>query len=313
MHQGATHRPFEVTAFDSQSNRFFQLASDLTTGSRDCRVATVDNFAYVARVVCGSGTLATSLLRFDPRNFVSQELRAPRILRLEFAMASLQSKRALYVFGGVSENGGLLSTAEYYEVLTNTWCDITPFPVAVFRHAASSHNESVYITGGLEGPQNRYPAPSLRRFDPLLNAYTQLAPMLYARRGHEMVTLNDSLYVCGGIAPRDVNYQSSSTPVPIETYNIATDQWSLVNTGTLLGRAVGHFVIMDGCLFSIGREHSDAAEEEVRRCDVTSSNPIWLPYARTPRRSGLAGVYTVSLRINFHDDRVAKHVISESN
>ena len=69
---------------------------------------------------------------------------------------------------------------------------------------------------------------------------------------------------------------------------------------------------MDGCLFSIGREHSDAAEEEVRRCEVTGPNPVWTPYARILRKSGLAGVFGLTLRINFHDERVAKHTISDN-
>ena len=305
IHQGSSYKPFEVTAYDHKQDKFFQLATDIS-GSRDCRVATVDNFAYICRVVdSGGGSLMNSLLRFDPRHLSLHELTPSRRLRLEPALAAIG--KSIYVFGGTTETYQVLDAVECYNVETNTWSELPVLPIATHSLAAVAHGaDAIYLSGGLEAA-SRQPVTSFRRYNVTERTFDTLQSMQCARRLHEMASLNDRLFVLGGIAEHTFHQQ---THIPIEYYALGDNQWTTLVTTTLPGRAVGHFVVAFGdALLSIGREHCEATEEEIRKYDMEAGT--WTAYARVPRRSGLAGVSATKLMLNFHDDRICRHVISD--
>ena len=321
IHQGSSYKPFEVTAYAHKLDKFFQLATD-NSGSRDCRIASVDNFAYICRVVdCGGGLLMNSLLRFDPRQLTSHELTPCPRLRLDPALAACG--RCLYLFGGATDTYVILDSVDCYNIVTDTWTACRPLPAPTHALSAvavpSGGGGAVYVSGGLER-QTRAPVTSLTLYDTRTGVYTPRAPMHCARRLHEMCYVaggagrgDDSIYALGGIADHSYSSQSS---IAVEAYSLAADQWTLIDATTLAGRAVGHFVVFNDAVLSIGREQPDATEEEIRRFrrgdeHASSSSSSWTPYARVPRRGGLSGVTVAKLKINFYDERVAKHVISD--
>ncbi len=302
VHQGSSYRPFEICAFNHREFKFHQICNDIS-GARDCRVATVDNFVYICRVVdCGGGTLMNSMVRFDPRHLTMQELNPCHRLRIDPALTS--RGQWLYLFGGTNDSYAVLDSVECYDVCTNTWMDLLPLPQPLQSHAAAVYKDLIYLSGGL-GAHDRQPLNSLYVYDPTSQHWHTKNGMHCARRLHEMVVVNDSVYVMGGIGTHSFHQQ---TQIPIESYNPATDQWT-VYSSTLAGRSVGHFIPFQGKVLSIGREHYEATEDDI--WEYMPDTDLWRPYVKVPRRAGLATACGVLLAVNFHDEKVAKKVLTD--
>lgn len=302
VHQGAAQRPFEITAYDREDKKFYHLVSD-TSGSRDCRMVVVDNFIYISRVVdCGGGTLMNSLLRFDPRHCMLQELNPCRRLRIDTALAAKDN--CLYLFGGTNEPYNVLDSVECYDIRANTWVDMLPLPSPLHSHAAVMCKGLIYISGGVSG-QERQTQSSLYAYEPSTQHWESKSSMHCSRRLHEMAVIGERVFVLGGIGTHSYHQH---TQIPMEVYDVAADQWSLL-TATLAGRSVGHFVYYTGLLLSIGREHYDATEDDVWCYEIDTDT--WKSFIKVPRRSGLATAYAVLLDINFFDERVSRCVITD--
>jgi hypothetical protein len=118
---------------------------------------------------------------------------------------------------------------------------------------------------------------------------------------------NSTIYGVGGIGAHSFHQQ---TQIPVERYDITTDQWTLLNSSTLAGRSVGHFAAVgDDVIVSIGREHNQATEDDIWRYDV--ARDVWSPYIKAPSRTSLASTSCVRMPINFYDEKVAKRFIPE--
>ena len=182
--------------------------------------------------------------------------------------------------------------------------DLLPLPQAVHSHSATLYKDVIYLCGGL-GTDNRQPLTSLHMYDPTSQQWKSKSSMQCARRLHVMVTLGDLVYVLGGIGTHSFHQQ---TQIPIESYNPATDQWTLLSA-TLAGRSVGHFISFNDMILSIGREHYEATEDDIWEYDPKSDK--WKSMVKMPRRMGLATASGVLLHINFSDDKIAKNVLTD--
>ena len=301
VHQGSSYRPFEICAFNVKDSKFYQLCND-NQSARDCRVTTVDNFIYICRVVdCGGGTLLNSMIRFDPRHTKIDELNACRLLRIDPALVS--RGQWLYMFGGSTDPFAVLDEVECYDVRTNTWMNLLPLPQPIHSHSATVYKDVIYICGGMD--INRQPLASLHVYDPTSQQWESKSPMQVARRLHVMLTLGELVYVVGGIGSHSFHQQ---TQIPIESYNSATDQWT-VYSSTLAGRSIGHFLTLNDKIVSIGREHYEATEDDIWEYDT--KNDTWKSMAKVPRQMGLQTASGVLLHINFSDDKVAKKVLTD--
>jgi hypothetical protein len=292
----------QVTAYNHAAALFYKLYSNVN-GSRDCRVASIDNFAYICRIVdFGGGTLMSSLYRFDPRHLEGQELRPMRILRLEFSLVAHGS--CLLAFGGSTEQFAILDSVEKYDVRQNTWEELLPLPSPTHSLASVSHQGKVYLSGGVSG-QERQTTSSVWCFDPAALSYQPLPPLLYARRLHEMVALADRLLVLGGIPKQGAPLYGQ---IPIESFSLATQQWTMLSS-TLSGRSVGHYINFEGQILALGHEHSTATEDEIWTFDPDLDD--WFRYARTPQRMSLNSAMCTTLWVNFNDEKVCRNFIKE--
>ncbi len=306
IHQGSSYRPFEITACDNHEGKFYQLLSD-NCGSRDCRVVSVDNYVYICRVVdCGGGTLMNSLLRFDPRHLKLQELTPCRRLRIDPALTA--KDQWLYLFGGTNEHYNTLDTVECYDTRSNSWIDLLPLPIPLHQHSATVCKRLVFVCGGVSGPE-RQPVQSMYSYDTATHHWESKANMHCSRRLHEMAVLGETIYVLGGIGAHSFHQQ---TQIPIESYSPNTNQWTLL-TSTLAGRCVGHFVPYQNQILSIGREHYEAAEDDIWIYDREADS--WKRFMKVPRRSGLASTSGTTsatlLYLNFADEKITKRVLTD--
>jgi len=303
VHHGSSVSPFEITSFDHQENKFYQLITDISA-SRDCRVATLENFVYICRVVdCGGGTLLNSLLRFDPRHQKLQELTPCRRLHIDPALVA--NDRWVYILGGINERYAILDSIECYDITTNTWVDLLPLPQPTHSLSACVYKNKIYLSGGVTA-QERQPTANLICFDPATQHWdTSKAGMHCARRLHEMMSIGNRLYVVGGLGVHSYHQQ---TQIPMESYDPQTNQWTLL-TPTLAGRSIGHLVPFKDNIISIGREHYEATEDEMWL--YTIETDTWKSYRKGPRRTGLGSASCMLLLINFYDERVARKIIVE--
>lgn len=304
VHYGSSYMPFQITAYDNRTRMFYRLFSDVN-GSRDCRVAVIDNFTYVCRVVdFGGGSLMSSVFRFDPRHLCGQELRPMRRLRLDFALVSVG--KFMYVFGGLTDQFAILDSVERYNVLTNMWEDLPPLHAATHSLAAIKYEDKIYLTGGvvLLGPE-RQAMNTFICYHTTSRHYESKPGMLYARRLHDMVLVGERVYVMGGI-PR------TGTPlhgqIPIEYYSHVANQWTLLSS-TLSGRSVGHYTYFDNKVLSLGHEHHNATEDEI--WSYTPDSDSWARHIKAPQRMSLTQAMCVKLFVNFGDEKVSKLYIKE--
>ena len=288
---------------DLQESRFYNLLGEMS-GSRDMRVDVCDGFVYMCRVVdCGGGTLMNSMLRFDPRHLATAELTPCRRLRIDPAVAALDG--GIYIVGGTNEHMAVLDSVERYDVKRNVWSDVAPLPIITHACAATVLNGQLYVTGGVAGPEQKLTA-AVHVYNPTTRSWTDAAPMHCARRLHQALTAGDRIFVLGGIGTHSYHQQ---TQIPMESYNPATDAWTLL-TSTLAGRAVGHFISYGGGILSLGREHYDAAEDDIWQYDAEAD--AWKRSWKFPRRT-LQSTTGVLLPLNTHDDKISKQVISEKS
>ena len=314
VHQGSSMRPFEIVAFDSSTMRFHSLLSN-TDGGRDYRVVAAAGFAYVLRVTdSGGGALLNELARFDPRHLTLTMLTPCRRLRLDPSVAAVG--RQIYIFGGsVDTPSGaagdtVLSSVERYDIAADSWTEIGPMPTATHSHAALEVDGVVYISGGVTATPVRSVSDQLIRYNPTGSIYTYCTPMHCSRRLHAMVSASDNavLYVVGGIGIHHSFHQQ--TQIPVERYDIAADQWTVLGSTTLAGRSVGHFLaIDDSSIISVGREHHQATEDDIWCYEVSLDS--WSPYVKAPSRMSLASTSCLLMHINFHDEKVSKKLIPE--
>ena len=302
VHHGTSFMPFQVTAYNHAAALFYSLFSDVN-GSRDCRVASIDNFAYVCRIVdFGGGTLMSSLFRFDPRHLVGQELRPMRHLRLEFSLVAYDS--CLYAFGGSTEQFAILDSVETYNVKTNLWEELLPLPSPTHSLAAVTHANKIYLSGGVSG-QERQTTNSFVCFDPVARSYQVLPGMMYARRLHEMVALQDKIFVLGGIPKTGVPLYGQ---IPIESYALASRQWTMLSS-TLSGRSIGHYTNFEGQILALGHEHSTATEDEIWTFDPDLDD--WFRYAKAPQRMSLNSAMCTQLCVNYNDEKICQRFMKE--
>ena len=299
IYQGSSYRPFEITAFNKKTDQFYQLMTDIS-GSRDCRIVSVNNFLYICRVVdCGGGTLINSLLRFDPRHLTLVELTPCRRLRIDPYLVVLE--QCLYILGGTTETYQTLNSVECYNTVTNSWVDITPMPNAIHSLAAAVSGEHIFISGGASS--GRQPTSAVSTYSSSASTWQAKQPLICPRRLHEMLAFSEKLFVLGGIGEPGLH----RTQIPIEVYDLNTDQWTILSS-TLAGRSVGQFLIFGGDILSFGREHHEATEEDIWLYDKKSDS--WKTFTRVPRNYGLSSAYASLLSINFSDEKLCQRQIA---
>ena len=277
VHQGSSFRPFEITAYNHQTSKFYQLVSDIS-GSRDCRIAVLENFLYVCRVVdCGGGALMNSMVRFDPSQLELLTLQPCKWIRIDPTLVPFNKK--LYILGGMSEHHVLIDSVECYDAITNQWKDIDRLPTPTHALASTVCKNNIFVSGGISAKdqhiQNqRVPSASLSMLDPDTGTWSSKPDMQFARRLHEMCTIHDKIYVVGGIGLQSYHQQSQ---MPMECFDTKTEQWTCL-ASTLAGRSVGHFLHFQEGILSVGREHQQATEDDIWLYDMESDS--WKQFAK---------------------------------
>ena len=308
--QNSTPRPFEIVAYEEASSKYYRLSGD-SYASRDCRVAEVENFLYIFRVVdSGGGANINSLVRFDPRHLSLVVLNPCKHVRIDSVILASNSK--IYCFGGLidlpQENSGItiIKSVDVYDVYSNSWSDLASLPEAIYGHAGCVFEGKIYLSGGVTPSSNNQAVSNMVEYDIQNNTYAIKCSMTYSRRLHEMEALNGHIFVLGGIGSHTFDQQRNT--IAIEKYSIANDEWTCLSV-TLAGRSVGHFIVFNQNILSLGREHRRAKEDDILSYNYEKDK--WNSFAKAPPRMSLVLVDATLLNVNFDDERVSKRAFTE--
>jgi N-acetylneuraminic acid mutarotase len=151
-----------------------------------------------------------------------------------YSHPSLVYNDRVYVVGGSSPSVAT-STVLYAPINSSgtigAWTNTTPLPSAITRHSSFTHNNRVYVVGGLAGSSET----STVLYAPInssgtIGAWTTTTPLPSASRDHSAFIYNDRIYVIGGLryilasphATSSVFYADISGDGSVGSWNYAT-------------------------------------------------------------------------------------------
>ena len=120
----------------------------------------------------------------------------------------------IYAIGGT--DGTILSTAECYDVNSNTWSTVSPMSVGRKFPGAESLAGRVYIVSGNDSNNTRL--RSVEMYTPSLNQWVTVAPLLQPRSGLGTVVMNGHIYAIGG-------HDGKGPLSSVEKYDPLTNKW----------------------------------------------------------------------------------------
>ena len=104
----------------------------------------------------------------------------------------------LYVLGGISHTGAVLSTVEVFDIATKsaTIVGITSMPLARHSHACVAVDQCIYVLGGTSDDDE--PTETAMVYNTRGRSWTMLPDMTFARSGHSAAEYGGTIFVCGG-------------------------------------------------------------------------------------------------------------------
>ena len=135
----------------------------------------------------------------------------------------------IYTFGGNDGGGGpctgnVLSTAEMYDIATDTWSPITPPPSPVSHAVSAQKGGNIYLIGGCTQPGGPFTLQTavglVQIYDPVTDSWSAGAAMPTPRASHAVGVLGNTIYAIAGYDPLIGNLDV------VEAYNRNKDTWS---------------------------------------------------------------------------------------
>jgi len=111
-------------------------------------------------------------------------------------------------------NGREVSVVERYDIDTDTWSAVAPYPAPRSDMAARTHGGKIYVFGGCTAFQ---PTNEAYVYDPQKDVWSPLAKMPTSRASLVAGIVGDVIYAIGGFNGGELNVN--------EGYDIAHDAW----------------------------------------------------------------------------------------
>lgn len=129
-----------------------------------------------------------------------------------------EANGAIFTFAGNDASFSQTLTSYKFDIGTQTWSTIAPFPTSRHQFSAAVVKNKIYLPGGYS--TGFQATSSSYMYDPALNTYTPIANLLTQVGDYAIGTYKDSLiYIIGG-------YNSSTDLNIVQIYNPITDTWT---------------------------------------------------------------------------------------
>ena len=163
------------------------------------------------------------------------DMSVPRRLH---TMVALPDESSLIVVGGIDNTSNLISTAEKYDIETNTWAPIPNPPNRQFGAQAVSIGTKVYVIGG-RGPTGLV-INNVDVYDAATNSWSSETPLNTARAFGSATVYDGKIYVVGGRSG------ASLTLATGEIYDPTTSPptWTNMTSNLKYGHRSGQLLII---------------------------------------------------------------------
>ncbi|XP_067942945.1 kelch-like protein 2 [Watersipora subatra] len=281
---------------------------------KTCGAVTIDNCLYTISLEHYGGFDHDAFIRlkcFNPAIGDQRPLACPELQVIPAGIAAVG--KAIYACGGVSKcQTSFTNLCEAFDVERLEWQRVPSLPAAVGNSAIASLNDRLYLSGGQRIEETgRVITGQFFSLKPGETDWKELASLTLARRGHSMLAVGSkAIIVSGGL----INPSSrSSTGVPMERYDVITDQWTIIKgCSTLRGPSLGHFYLLPGdsnTLFALGHEQQRAQEHEIWSIDLSKTESLSADTRlrmTLPEKYKLHEAFASHLYLNFNDKSLLK-------
>ncbi len=156
----------------------------------------------------------------------------------------------IYLIGGMFVNAKYVSDYSFgpehmssitysYSIPTNKWRKLENLPQRLAKLASCSVGTVVHVTGGIQETNKHY------AYDIAASVWLTKPRMRHARSGHVMESVESALYVFGG-------EKSGNNVQVIESYDVSSEQWTVIKTAKYDGSCCASFVDEDGIYITGG-------------------------------------------------------------
>ena len=190
--------------------------------------------------------------RFDVKINAWLDLKPPPC-RASGGTAATVLKGNIYLLGGmhlIKDSESAINPANFsasvlqYFIETNSWSQLQDLPRPVAFHSAAAHGNYVFCAGGFSVDKNS--TDKLYAFDVVGKIWLSKASMKNKRAKFSMEAVGAKLVACAGL------------PSPnVEIYDIADDQWTLIQDGVLEHYDFPSTIILTDRVYVIGGSARD--------------------------------------------------------
>ncbi|MFB6343453.1 kelch repeat-containing protein [Saccharicrinis sp. FJH62] len=213
----------------------------------DCDAADFNGNGYPEVVANQEYTIANGILVMytNPYGPAWQQMASMDVKRNGTTSCVLNN--LIYVFGGRSNSGFTLDSADVYNTETNEWHNLAPVPVDLQSSSAEVINNKIYLTGGWRQTTSFFTIDSTFEYDPSNNEWTSKKPCPKKTGLNSSCVYNDTLYLFGGFNSTDQTGQQDAL-----TYDPVNNSWDNVAEMIYKRGSAGIACVYDEQIYVIG-------------------------------------------------------------
>jgi N-acetylneuraminic acid mutarotase len=165
--------------------------------------------------------------------------------RKEIADAATTLDGKIYVLGGRTDTGSITNVFEMYDVATDTWTTLAPYPLSVWRASVEALDGKIYAMGGYQSlsPFPFNPTNQAFVYDIATNTWSPIQDIVLARASAATVVLDGKIHLMGG-----ANFDALFLH---HAYNPTTDSWEFV-ANMIFNRSGLTAAVIDGKIYVVG-------------------------------------------------------------
>ena len=161
-------------------------------------------------------------------------------------IAAVTRGNKIYVLGGKTQDGSIVSTVDVYDPGADTWnSDFPPMKKPLENAAAIVFHDTLFVLGGRD--DEGHVLNKVTFFDFAKSEWKSFEDMLEERQGHAAIVIDGFMYAIGGSKRKDELLNDVEYYDPRRKKWREADDWELVYPSASLGA-----VVVDDSAFAIG-------------------------------------------------------------
>jgi hypothetical protein len=285
--------------YDASSGVWREVAPMATARSELGLCKLPDGQLYATGGLTSGDEIVASVERYDLD--LDTWSAAPPLPRPRYAHCACAVGDALYVLGGVEEDGDLeehtVSSVLKFDRRTQTWSEVAPMPEERDNAGACVLGSDIYIIGGRNDDMGK--TSTIYRFSTETNEWATLTPMPNAMSGHSVCVVDGLIYVLGG--EESNNYSTSS----VHRFDLVANMWSTVAPMAVARTKLGSFVL-GGNIYVVGGFDGDDKLSSMERYSLAPDSWSEVRGGELSTVQSCFGALVVQSEVDLFDSLIAK-------